>query len=778
MNNNTLCCELNFHFTAIVRFFIDDSVLIWRYVMHKKLLSLVLALAMLFSFCIIAVGADKTVASSMRLTKAEGTVSVTNKLGKDLTISDKMQLFNGYELKTSLASYAYISLDSSKAVKLDASSEAEVKQSGRKLEIDLKTGKLFFNVTEPVPDDGSMNIRTSTMITGIRGTSGWVDVINQYMSRVFVLSGSVTIYTTDPLTGESKMATIHAGEVGTSYVRMEYGPEFADIVIERFGGSRTPGFAAVAVSNDSALQLKISGDLLPAIISNANERLKADEDAAQKLDDERQAAAVLLPNYINPLFPGQSSQLSPGSGSGSGPVGVPVTLNNPTEAQIQNALNGPPGTIVTITGTTGLLANLTIPPGNTLVNNGTMNFSIGGSLQNFSSGTFINNYRLNGGSGAIINGNPDGTQPGRIILNGQTTLANLMNNPRSTITFAFVPNNNDQGGDITTFTNVAGATAIFESGDVIFGNTIQNSGTIKVEGGDIFSSTASVLIESSGGSITMSSGQITNGLGNTIKLKDGATFEMSGGALISSGAAVTIDSGDCSAVNTGGIVVGAPGGLVGYAPDTAAQINVVIGSSNKLVTGTTLSEIISKLPFDTKLVFDSETLIETPVQPIVIRNDQNLTFITYNDYDTGLSITNNGLISFDGTGSLAVASVTNGENSRFVVPNLFTLKTKTIVNHGCIEISGALEHTDGVTITNEVGATLNIFYDILTIDNLINKGTMNVYKFSKDNPHVFTITTSMHLEAGSITNNYTNVDPFYTGSAYTGDGIVNFIPYP
>ena len=65
-----------------------------------------------------------------------------------------------------------LALDNSKTAKLDASSAAKVAQSGKQLELNATAGSLFFNVPVALKSGESMNIRTSTMVTGIRGTSG------------------------------------------------------------------------------------------------------------------------------------------------------------------------------------------------------------------------------------------------------------------------------------------------------------------------------------------------------------------------------------------------------------------------------------------------------------------------------------------------------------------------------------------------------------------------------------------------------------------------------
>ena len=113
-------------------------------------------------------------ATTMKLEKTEGTVTLKTQNGSARKITRGMRLLNGNTLKTEKYSYAYVSLDSSKAVKLDQSSAATLRQNGKELELLVKSGKLFFNVSQKLGAKESMNVRTSTMVTGIRGTCGVV----------------------------------------------------------------------------------------------------------------------------------------------------------------------------------------------------------------------------------------------------------------------------------------------------------------------------------------------------------------------------------------------------------------------------------------------------------------------------------------------------------------------------------------------------------------------------------------------------------------------------
>lgn len=171
----------------------------------KKLLSLILVITLLCSMSLPALAADKAIGATLRLEKTEGTVAVKNASGKAQSVKASMRLYSGYTTATEKKSYAYISLDDSKVVKLDALSEVEVQQSGKKLEVMLSKGSLMFDVSEKLKSDESLNIRTSTMLTGVRGTIGIVTVrgitvdLSKY-DKVVLENGDIMYL--DKLTGE------------------------------------------------------------------------------------------------------------------------------------------------------------------------------------------------------------------------------------------------------------------------------------------------------------------------------------------------------------------------------------------------------------------------------------------------------------------------------------------------------------------------------------------------------------------------------------------------
>ena len=141
-------------------------------------------------------------ATAMQLSITEGTVTVSNASGRSLSLRDNMRLYSGYQIQTAADSYAWINLDSTKLIKLDASSKVEIRKSGKKLEVLLKSGNMYGDVSKPLEADETLNIRTSTAIVGIRGTKFSVAQVKlarpdteaaQWTTQVQVYEGTVAV---------------------------------------------------------------------------------------------------------------------------------------------------------------------------------------------------------------------------------------------------------------------------------------------------------------------------------------------------------------------------------------------------------------------------------------------------------------------------------------------------------------------------------------------------------------------------------------------------------
>ena len=217
-------------------------------------LSLFLAALLLCLTFIPAWAAESSAAAAMLLVRAEGAVNVANGSGRGLSARDNMPLYNGYRVETGAESYAWISLDGAVQIKLDAVGRAEVRKSGRKLELLLTAGSLFFNAAGPLKDDETLNIRTSTMVVDIRGACGWVRVIDRWTAELYVLEGAVQCGVTDPVTGQTKTAQLRGGEKAVAAVwPQDKAGDKCDILMDRFEPDDISGFVLAELARDPGL---------------------------------------------------------------------------------------------------------------------------------------------------------------------------------------------------------------------------------------------------------------------------------------------------------------------------------------------------------------------------------------------------------------------------------------------------------------------------------------------------------------------------------------------
>lgn len=242
---------------------------------HKLLdrcTALLLAFALLLSLAACSNGASAT---TMHLKHTEGTVAVSDEAGEAVELLENLGLYSGYGVGTRSESYAWINLDDVKLTKMDQESEIAIQKEGKRLEINVKSGALFFNVTEPLAEDESMDIRTSTMVVGIRGTCGWVEVPDAEHMNLYLLEGTVECSVGD------KTVTVHAGETAAMTADGE-------ITVTAFTAPRIPAFVRKEIEDDDGL--------LQAILAASGIDVTGGDldDYADILDDIRSTGSEIL----------------------------------------------------------------------------------------------------------------------------------------------------------------------------------------------------------------------------------------------------------------------------------------------------------------------------------------------------------------------------------------------------------------------------------------------------------------------------------------------------
>jgi len=223
-------------------------------------------------------------ASTIRLTKTEGSVTVSSSTKSSVTVRNDMRLYSGYHVKTGKSSYAWLSLDSVKAAKLDSAGEVEIRKDGKKLEILVVSGNLSFNVSEPLKNDESLNIRTSTMVMGIRGTCGVVKVTDISHTEALLLHGTVKCSVENPVAGSEKTVVLTAGERAEFVVNPEQSDDPpCEVITSQAQVENIPGFVLTELAEDEELRDEISEasglDLSGVTTEQAQAVLEAEETA-------------------------------------------------------------------------------------------------------------------------------------------------------------------------------------------------------------------------------------------------------------------------------------------------------------------------------------------------------------------------------------------------------------------------------------------------------------------------------------------------------------------
>lgn len=485
----------------------------------RRTASLWMALLLVWSLMLPA-AAETAAAATLRLEKAEGTVAVSTAAGRTVSTTDGMRLYSGYALETETASYAYVSLDSTKAVKLDASSRGEVSKSGKKLELKAVSGKLFFNVTAPVKEDESLNIRTSTMVTGVRGTAGWVEVVDRSVSRIHLLEGTLTVTAAEPSTGELRRTVITGGQTATAAVDGASRPgQQTSLTVTELREEDVPAFVAVELAKDPALQEKVAKNSplsVEKIIRGAQDRLRGEQAAADAA--ERALRDQLGGSSADQVFPdrrddadsddrdsGGSSDTPATSPAPEPPVTETVrTLDNPTAAELTAALKESGVTRVNVTnaGRSGDLHNgtYTVRKGQTLdLRSGTL--TVGGGKTLKVEGTMVNTGELSIVGTMDVDGSFTNETGGRVRVTSEKSLhvnrgGTMVN--RGTVTVA--------GGGNNALLEISGT--LTNTGTAVLGSD-GTSGTLRVTGTGVLTNTGKITVR--GKSIVLNAGRFENG---------------------------------------------------------------------------------------------------------------------------------------------------------------------------------------------------------------------------------------------------------------------------
>lgn len=219
----------------------------------KRGIALFLALTLAFTgMSSELVSAATASAKTMKLNTYQGKVTVQNAKGSSKKTTKGMRLLKGDKVATAAKSNAYIELDSTKAVKMDANTKVQLFQSGKNLELVAQSGNLFFNVKKPLGAKESLRVRSSTLIAGVRGTSAFLTV-EKNKTSIFLLEGTLKVSKLASNKKETAVGTITGGKVVT--LEKKSGKDV--VTTKKFTEKDVPYYVLEEIAKDKDLQKKI-----------------------------------------------------------------------------------------------------------------------------------------------------------------------------------------------------------------------------------------------------------------------------------------------------------------------------------------------------------------------------------------------------------------------------------------------------------------------------------------------------------------------------------------
>ncbi|MCR4689294.1 MAG: FecR family protein, partial [Saccharofermentans sp.] len=226
----------------------------------KKIAAAAVAVAVVgIVTAIILITRSGYLATTMRLLRIEGTVTIEDAEGESKPVIDNIRFQSGDALTTGADGLASVGLDDTKIVTLQNDSRAEFYKHAKQLELKITKGGVYFEVTEKLADDETYEIQTSNMTVGIRGTSGYVWYDENGRDSLIITDGVVIVSAYNPETGETKTCEVHGGEMITCYLYSDKNEDRDSIEFELHGitEEELPEFPLKMLSENPGLLDKV-----------------------------------------------------------------------------------------------------------------------------------------------------------------------------------------------------------------------------------------------------------------------------------------------------------------------------------------------------------------------------------------------------------------------------------------------------------------------------------------------------------------------------------------
>ena len=240
-----------------------------------------------------ALADEEYTSTTMRLLHYEGTVGIEDASGKQRPVMENARLGSGEAMKTGEASTASVGLDDGRVCTLDALSRVEFTKGNGALTMNLTEGRIFLDVSDKLDAGETMDVRTSTIAVGIRGTilfisnepvadesAGNLESVDLTglapekgsiirLSQVGVLEGSTEITYLDDA-GQEQSLTVDAGQKAIVPEYSEDAEGTYEPVVSEITQEDLKGFVLDRVTEDASILERVkeacdvADDIIPS----------------------------------------------------------------------------------------------------------------------------------------------------------------------------------------------------------------------------------------------------------------------------------------------------------------------------------------------------------------------------------------------------------------------------------------------------------------------------------------------------------------------------------
>ena len=141
-----------------------------KYRITRHLYAVLIMIILVVGCMPVNVLAEDYTATTVRLLRHEGNIEIKDAKGKKRAVLENVRFNSGETLSTGNKSSASIGLDEEKVLTMDEKSSVEFNKKSKKIELNVKSGQVLLDVKKKLNADEQLEVKTSTMSIGIRGT--------------------------------------------------------------------------------------------------------------------------------------------------------------------------------------------------------------------------------------------------------------------------------------------------------------------------------------------------------------------------------------------------------------------------------------------------------------------------------------------------------------------------------------------------------------------------------------------------------------------------------